>query len=88
MVLIALHWIKTTRRHTTPFAAFGATAHHTPPKGAPQNTKCKFKIVAYKTTQFFSFLFGLAACTRTHLIASSKTILSPLCVSAEHSKYL
>jgi len=43
--------------------------------------------IYYKTVHL-CFCFGAGAGQRTALIASSKTVLSPLVVNAEHSKYL
>lgn len=42
----------------------------------------------YYKTVHLCFCFGAGAGQRTALIASSKTVLSPLVVNAEHSKYL
>ena len=42
----------------------------------------------YYKTVHLCFCFGAGAGQRTALIASSKTVLSPLVVRAEHSKYL
>jgi len=44
--------------------------------------------LVYRISHFFLELFAGAGGHKTTRIASSKTVLRPFCVNAEHSKYL